>query len=67
MNANVGSIDRVIRIVIGLALLSAVFLVEGPNRWFGLIGIVPLLTATMRFCPLYTVIGLSTCATDKKA
>jgi hypothetical protein len=67
MKANVGSIDRVIRIVIGLALLSVIFLVDGPNRWFGLIGFVPLLTATMRFCPLYTVIGLSTCPTEKKA
>ena len=66
MNTNVGSIDRVVRIVAGLGMLSAVFLVEGPSRWFGLIGIVPLLTATMRFCPLYTLIGLSTCPAEKK-
>ncbi len=65
MKANVGSIDRVLRIVVGLGLLSAVFLVEGPNRWFGLIGIVPLLTATMRFCPLYTVVGVNTCGSGK--
>ena len=65
MKANVGSIDRVVRIVVGLGLLSAVFLVEGPNRWFGLIGIVPLLTATMRFCPLYTVVGVNTCGAGK--
>jgi hypothetical protein len=67
MKPNVGSIDRVVRIVAGVGILSAVFLVDGPNRWFGLIGIVPLLTATMRFCPLYTVIGLSTCSAAKKA
>lgn len=65
MKANVGSIDRVVRIVVGLGLLSAVFLVDGPNRWFGLIGIVPLLTATMRFCPLYTVVGVNTCGSGK--
>ena len=67
MKSNVGSVDRVIRIVAGLGMLSAIFLVDGPNRWFGLIGIVPLLTATMRFCPLYTVVGLSTCPADKQA
>lgn len=62
MKANVGTADRVIRIIAGLGMLSAVVLVEGPNRWFGLIGIVPLLTATMRFCPLYPIVGINTCA-----
>jgi hypothetical protein len=66
MKANVGSIDRMIRIVVGLGLLSVIFLVEGPYRWFGLIGFVPLLTATFRFCPLYTVVGIDTGGTDPK-
>jgi len=64
MKANVGSIDRVARVVIGLGLLSVIFLVDGPSRWFGLIGLVPLLTAGISFCPLYTVLGLSTARTD---
>jgi hypothetical protein len=66
MKANVGSVDRALRIVLGLALLSAVYFVAGPARWFGLIGLVPLLTASMSFCPLYTVLGVSTCPAEHK-
>ena len=66
MKANVGSVDRALRIVLGLALLSAVCFVAGPARWFGLIGLVPLLTASMSFCPLYTVLGVSTCPAEHK-
>ena len=62
MTANIGSLDRILRILVGLALLSLVFLLDGPNRWYGLIGLVPLLTATIRFCPLYTLLGIRTCA-----
>lgn len=61
MNINVGSMDRVVRVGLGLALLSAVFWLEGPVRWFGLIGLVPLLTAIFGICPLYTVLGIRTC------
>jgi hypothetical protein len=61
MKNNVGSIDKVVRIVIGIALLSMLFLVEGSAKWFGLIGIVPLGTALVGWCPLYSVLGLSTC------
>jgi hypothetical protein len=66
MNTNVGSIDRAVRIVVGLALLSLVFLLNGSGRWFGLIGIVPLLTASFGFCPLYTVLGINTCPATQK-
>jgi Protein of unknown function (DUF2892) len=66
MNTNVGSIDRAVRIVAGLALLSLVFLLNGSARWLGLIGVVPLLTASFRFCPLYTVLGISTCPAEQK-
>ena len=65
MNTNVGTADRIIRVMLGLALLSAIFLLDGKERWFGLIGIVPLLTAIVRFCPLYTVLGIRTCAAPK--
>jgi hypothetical protein len=61
LNTNVGTADRVIRIVLGLALLSAVFVLDGQERWFGLIGFVPLLTAAVRICPLYAVLGIRTC------
>jgi hypothetical protein len=65
LNTNVGSADRLIRTVLGLVLLSAILVLDGNERWFGLIGIVPLLTATVKFCPLYTVLGIRTCAAPK--
>lgn len=61
MKRNVGTADRAIRFLLGLGLLSAVFLVDGSTRWFGLIGLVPLLTAIGGSCPLYSLFGLSTC------
>jgi Protein of unknown function (DUF2892) len=64
--ANVGSIDRILRVVVGLALLSLVFF--GPQTPWGWIGVVPLLTALVGFCPAYRLIGLSTCpAPQRKA
>lgn len=62
MTVNMGSIDRIVRVVVGLALLSLVFLLEGSARWFGLIGIVPLATAALGWCPAYLPFGISTCA-----
>ncbi|NBQ57792.1 MAG: DUF2892 domain-containing protein [Opitutaceae bacterium] len=59
MKPNIGSIDRILRIIIGLAVLVAGYYY---TSWFGLIGLVPLLTATLRFCPAYVPFGLSTCA-----
>ena len=65
MKANVGNLDRVVRIVLGLGLLSLT--VMGPQTWFGLLGLIPLATATMGFCPLYTLLGISTCPTKQGA
>jgi len=56
---NEHTIERVIRVVAGLGLLSLVFV--GPQTLFGLIGIVPLVTGLIGSCPLYTVFGFSTC------
>jgi len=61
MIANVGPVDRVIRITVGLALLSPLVLLHGPIRWVGLIGFIPVLTGLFGFCPLYTALGLTTC------
>ncbi|ULB09981.1 DUF2892 domain-containing protein [Cereibacter azotoformans] len=59
---NVGGIDRVLRIVVGLALLAAFFLLpEAGYRMFLLIGIVPLLTGLFSTCPLYSILGINTC------
>lgn len=57
---NVGTLDRVVRVLLGLALLSAVFLAQGTIRWLGLVGLVPLLTGLVSFCPLYRVLGIGT-------
>lgn len=56
---NEGSLDRVLRAVFGLALLSLVFV--GPQTAWGWLGIIPLATAALGSCPLYTLLGLSTC------
>ena len=66
MKVNVGGIDKVIRIVVGLAILSLVFILEGNARWWGLIGIVPLATGLFNFCPAYAILGLSTCPMKKE-
>ena len=57
--ANVGTADRIARIVVGLVLLALT--VVGPQTLWGLIGVVPLATAFMKFCPLYSLIGVKTC------
>jgi hypothetical protein len=58
---NVGPVDRVLRVIVGLALLSLVFV--GPRTAWGWIGVVPLFTALVSYCPLYSLIGLKTCGT----
>ncbi|WP_298284294.1 DUF2892 domain-containing protein [Acidocella sp.] len=63
MKANVGTIDRVLRVIAGLVLLSLVFI--GPKTMWGLIGLVPLGTAAIGFCPAYLPFGLNTCGTKK--
>jgi hypothetical protein len=64
LNTNVGSMDRILRIVVGAALLVWFFMDNGAGFWHyaKLIGIVPLLTGLMSTCPLYSVFGYSTCA-----
>jgi hypothetical protein len=59
MSANVGSFDRILRIVAGLVLLSLVFV--GPQTLWGLVGIVPLLTGLVGVCPAYSLLGIRTC------
>jgi hypothetical protein len=61
---NAGTLDRLIRIVVGIALISLVFV--GPRSMLGLIGIVPLVTGLVGFCPLYRLVGLNTCALPQR-
>ncbi len=62
---NVGSIDRVLRVVLGLILISLVFI--GPKTAWGWIGLVPLGTALVGFCPAYRILGIRTCRTKSSA
>ncbi len=57
---NEGPVDRVLRVLIGIALLSLVF--AGPKTFWGLFGIVPLITGLVGVCPLYSIFGISTCS-----
>ncbi len=57
--ANESNLDRGIRVVLGVVLLSLVFV--GPKTLFGLIGLVPLATGLLGSCPIYTMFGMSTC------
>lgn len=59
MTQNVGGIDRIIRIVVGLALIAIVFV--GPQSPWGWIGVVPLATGLLGWCPPYALFGISTC------
>ncbi|MDZ3823194.1 MAG: DUF2892 domain-containing protein [Pseudoxanthomonas sp.] len=59
MKANAGPVDRTLRILVGLAVLSLTVL--GPRTSWGLLGIVPLLTGLTGFCPAYAWLGISTC------
>lgn len=60
MVCNIGGIDKVLRFVLGVVLLSLIVVLDGPIRWWGLIGIGPLLTSLMSYCPLYSVVKLDT-------
>jgi hypothetical protein len=59
MKANVGSIDRVVRIIAGLAIMSLYFVLEGNARWWALAGLVVLATGVIRWCPAYLPFGIS--------
>ena len=57
---NIGSIDRIVRLAVAVVLLALV--VVGPKTYWGLLGLVPLLTAAVGWCPLYTLLGIRTAA-----
>jgi hypothetical protein len=65
MTRNVGGIDRVLRIIVGLALIGLTL--AGLIGWWGWVGVVPLGTALLGYCPLYPLLGLNTCPADRRA
>ena len=65
MTQNVGKIDRLLRIIAGLAILSLTFV--GPQTLWGLLGLIPLGTALVGWCPPYALLGINTCGTKSSA
>ncbi len=59
MKSNVGGIDRVLRVVLGIVLMALA--ATNTVGWWGWLGVVPLLTGLVRVCPLYTLLGVNTC------
>ena len=66
MQINVGRLDRIVRVVIGLVLLSLPLWLDSSWRWLGLIGFMPLITGLAGRCPGYRLFGLSTCPMQEK-
>lgn len=60
LRANEGRVDRLIRVLVGLALIALVFV--GPKTAWGWLGLIPLLTGLVGFCPLYRMLGIDTCS-----
>lgn len=59
MSRNEGSIDRMMRVIIGIILIALVFV--GPKTSWGWIGVIPLLTGLVGICPIYALLGINTC------
>jgi len=63
MKCNVGKTDKIVRWIIGIvAIALGVYL----KSWWGAVGLIPIVTALMGFCPIYTIVGLSSCKVEKK-
>ncbi len=63
MKKNIGNVERIIRIIAGVAILSLAF--AGPQSPWAYLGIIPLATGLVGWCPLYTLLGFSTCKACK--
>jgi hypothetical protein len=61
---NEGTVDRALRVIVGLVLIALVFV--GPKTMWGLVGIVPLATGLLGSCPVYTLLGIRTCPMKKE-
>jgi Protein of unknown function (DUF2892) len=68
MSTNIGTLDRILRIIFGIALIAFAIPVGFPNtgwNWLGWIGVVPLATALIGNCPAYSILGVTTCGLKK--
>ena len=60
MKKNVGKVDKIIRLVLAVVLFSLFFFLDGSAKWWGLVGLVPLVTALAGSCPIYSLLKIST-------
>lgn len=60
LQSNIGKSDAVIRYIVGVVLLLGVVFINSPWRWLGLIGIIPIVTAAVNFCPVWRLFGINT-------
>ena len=60
MKINEGSLDRIIRVILGLIILTLWFVLQGNAQYLALIGLIPLITGIIGWCPLYTIFGIDT-------
>ena len=65
MQKNVGTLDRILRILVGIVLVALALF--QPGAWWGWIGVIPLITAFVGWCPAYRLLGLRTCPIEKSA
>lgn len=61
LKRNVGKMDRAFRVILGVGLIALVFV--GPKTVWGWVGVIPLLTAFVGSCPLYSLLGVNSCPT----
>ncbi len=64
MTANVGGVDRILRIIVGIALIAVALFSQHEYAVWGWVGVVPLATGIIRWCPAYLPLGIKTCKTD---
>ena len=67
MNKNVGSIDKIVRLILALGLFSLFFILEGNARYWALMGLIPLVTGLINFCPIWAIFGVNTCPLKTEA
>jgi hypothetical protein len=66
MQLNIGSTDKFVRVAIGISIFSLALVLPSQLKLISLLGVIPILTALVRWCPLYTLFGLSTCPIGRK-
>lgn len=67
MKKNVGSVDKIIRLILAVVFFSLFFILDGNARYWALVGFVPLITGLFNFCPIWTIFGINTCSVKSES